>query len=280
MGYERFIFWFWESPTTGWHACKVKKQFNFLIICIYFYLICSTTPKTVRSMIHFSKPLLCVTLICGDWSDWLISFKAEHSVVYSVTGETAIVNAPKAAPSGNKWAGNMLMFHDDVEMKRLKIRFENDSFQWFRVDSFFWETIGAFDFMQRHENRSAADLKQCMPVRKFVRLEPAPTPRHCHVWHQSTARAFPEQPAHSVGAVSPEWLRERWWRHNCFTIGQTHHMTTMTCVSNIFNSNTAHKSVFRTVKVFFTVVAMLYWVTFNIKNTDKSKYTPTLLVFK
>ncbi len=85
--------------------------------------------QTVRSTIHFSKPLLCVMLICGDWSDWLISFKAEHSVVYSVTGETAIVNAPKAAPSGNKWAGNMLMFHDDVKMKRLKIRFENDSFQ-------------------------------------------------------------------------------------------------------------------------------------------------------
>ncbi len=61
-------------------------------------------------------------------------------------------------------------------------------------------SIGVFDFMQRHENRSAADLKQCMPVRKFVRLEPAPTPRHCHVWHQSTAIAFPEQPAHSAGA--------------------------------------------------------------------------------
>ncbi len=85
--------------------------------------------QTVLSTIHFSKPLLCVTLICGDWSDWSISFKAELSVVYSVTGETAIVNAPKAAPRGNKWAGNMLMFHDDVKLKRLKIRFKNDSFQ-------------------------------------------------------------------------------------------------------------------------------------------------------
>ncbi len=69
-------------------------------------------------------------------------------------------------------------------------------------------TVGVFDFMQRHENRSAADLK-CMPVRKFVRLEPAPTPHYCHVWHQSTAIAFREQPAHSAGAVSPERLRER-----------------------------------------------------------------------
>ncbi len=40
-------------------------------------------------------------------------------------------------------------------------------------------------------------------------------------------------------------------------------MTTMTCVSNIFSFNNAHKSVFRTVKAFFTVVAMLYWVTFR-----------------
>ncbi len=62
----------------------------------------------------------------------------------------------KAAPSGklmnlhfhsdqgektNKWAGNMLMFHVDVNMKWLGIRFKNDLFQWFRVDSFFWETI-------------------------------------------------------------------------------------------------------------------------------------------
>ncbi len=33
--------------------------------------------QTIHSTIHFSKPLLCVTLICSDWS---ILFKAEHSV--------------------------------------------------------------------------------------------------------------------------------------------------------------------------------------------------------
>ncbi len=40
----------------------------------------------------------------------------------------------------NKWAGNMLMFHVDLNMKRLGIRFKNDSFQWFRVKNLFWET--------------------------------------------------------------------------------------------------------------------------------------------
>ncbi len=31
--------------------------------------------------------------------------------MYSVTVETAIFNATKVTPSGNKWAGNMLMIH-------------------------------------------------------------------------------------------------------------------------------------------------------------------------
>ncbi len=56
-------------------------------------------------------------------------------------------------------------------------------------------SIGVLDFMQRHADRSVADLKQCMLVRKLVRLEQAATPCHCHVWHQSTAIAFREQPA-------------------------------------------------------------------------------------
>ncbi len=67
MGYEMFIFWFWESPTTGWHACKVKKHFHCLIICIYYYNYLLNDSQRICSMINFSKPL-CVMLICGDWS--------------------------------------------------------------------------------------------------------------------------------------------------------------------------------------------------------------------
>ncbi len=36
-------------------------------------------------------------------------------------------------------------------------------------------TLGVFNFMQRHADRSAGDLKHCMPVKKFARLEPTPT---------------------------------------------------------------------------------------------------------
>ncbi len=91
--------------------------------------------QRTRSTINFSKPIICVTLKCGDWSDWWISFKAVFVIVSSadlcttIIGEMAIFNAPKAAPNGNKSAGNMLIFHFDVNMKWLKIRLINDSFQ-------------------------------------------------------------------------------------------------------------------------------------------------------
>ncbi len=107
--------------------------------------------QTIHSMIHFSKPLLCVTLICGDRSDWFYF----HSIspvmpdkavfvravlfVYCVTGETAVlpclVTKNELAFSfrprrkDQQVGGNMLMFHVDVNMERLGIRFKNDSFQ-------------------------------------------------------------------------------------------------------------------------------------------------------
>ncbi len=31
MGYEMFIFWFWESPTSGWRACKVKTTLSIVL---------------------------------------------------------------------------------------------------------------------------------------------------------------------------------------------------------------------------------------------------------
>ncbi len=75
LGHERFIFCFWESPTTGWHAWKVNKHFHCLIICIYFLSYLHNDSQTIRSTIHFSESLLCMTLICSDWSDWwLVDF--------------------------------------------------------------------------------------------------------------------------------------------------------------------------------------------------------------
>ncbi len=46
--------------------------------------------QTIRTKINFSKNLLCVTLICGDWSDWSISFKAVFVIVSSADLCTAL----------------------------------------------------------------------------------------------------------------------------------------------------------------------------------------------
>ncbi len=61
---------FWESLTSGWHACMVKKLFLCLIMCIYFFLTCSTTPKRFAQRWIFPNQSFAVTLLCGDWSDW------------------------------------------------------------------------------------------------------------------------------------------------------------------------------------------------------------------
>ncbi len=155
-------------PNNRLTCMQGQKTLSFSYNMLLFLPYLLNDSQTIRSTINYSKPLLCVTLICVDWSDWSISFKSSNcelsaALCTAVTEETAIFNAPKVAPSGkewicifiqtnakikfsqvcarNKWVGNMLMFHVDVNMKRLGIRFKNDSFQWFRVDSFFWETI-------------------------------------------------------------------------------------------------------------------------------------------
>ncbi len=57
------------SPNNRLTSGKVKKHFHCLIMCIYFYLTCSTTLKRFTRWLIF-QTLLCVTLICSDWSDW------------------------------------------------------------------------------------------------------------------------------------------------------------------------------------------------------------------
>ncbi len=84
---------------VGMHARSKNNMHLFLP-----YLL--NDSQTIRSMIHFSKPFLCVTLVCGDWSDWSISFKAVFVIVSSadlctaLPGKRLFFNAPKVAPSG------------------------------------------------------------------------------------------------------------------------------------------------------------------------------------
>ncbi len=150
MGNERFIFWFWESPITDWHACKVKKTLSLSYNMHLFLSYLLNDSQMIRLTIHFSKPLHCMTLICGDWSDWShfnfimpvmpdkAAFVRAVLLVYSVTEETSIITLQKRhlvaknefafsfrpMRKTNKWADNMLMFHVDVNMKRLGISFK------------------------------------------------------------------------------------------------------------------------------------------------------------
>ncbi len=45
--------------------------------------------QTIRSTINFSKPLLCVMLICGDWSDW----SHFHCIMPVMSDKAAFVSA-------------------------------------------------------------------------------------------------------------------------------------------------------------------------------------------
>ncbi len=52
------------------HICIYNNNYNAIIICIYFLPYLLNDSQTIHLTIDFSKPLLCVTLIWGDWSDW------------------------------------------------------------------------------------------------------------------------------------------------------------------------------------------------------------------
>ncbi len=131
MGYKKVHILVLGVPNNRLTCMQGRKTLSFSNMHLFLpYLL--NDFQTIRfNDSFFSKPLLCVTLICSDWSDWSITFKAERNAALCTvaTGETAIFNTPKAAPSGNKGAGNMLMFHVDVNMKRLKSRYKNNLFQ-------------------------------------------------------------------------------------------------------------------------------------------------------
>ncbi len=87
------------------HARSKNTSLSYNVHLFSPYLL--NDSRTIHSMIHFSKPLLCVTLICGDWSDWFYfhsispvmpdkaAFVRAVLFVYSVTGETAILPLQK-----------------------------------------------------------------------------------------------------------------------------------------------------------------------------------------
>ncbi len=96
-----------------------QKALSFSYNMHIFYLVSST--------IHFSKLLLCVMILCSDWS---ISFKA----VLLCVQRYLYLTLQKCQQVGGKYANVSCWRHTGIG-------FKNDWFQWFRVDSFFREII-------------------------------------------------------------------------------------------------------------------------------------------
>ncbi len=141
------LLWVMKGSYFGFemHAWSKTLSFSYNMHLFLPYLL--NDSQTIHSTIHFSKLLLFVTLLCSDWSN---SFQC--CFVYSVTAETAIFKLQKR----HLVAKNELAFSfrpmrkeqqvggeyaNDSCWRQTGIGFKNDSFQWFRVDSFFWETI-------------------------------------------------------------------------------------------------------------------------------------------
>ncbi len=140
---ERFMFWFWESPTRSRHACKDKKHLHCLIIAFNLTLLAQRLNNLFED--SFFQIKFFVMLNCGDWSPlhliWPV--KPDKAVfVNSVTGklvfyppkESELAFSFRPTRKDQQVCGSMLMFHI-VNTKLLGICLKNDSFQWFRNDS-------------------------------------------------------------------------------------------------------------------------------------------------
>ncbi len=85
----------------------------------HFHVIMPVTPDKAAFV---SAVLICVQRYQGNplfspLQKWHLVAKNEFAFSFRTKQKT------------NKWAGNMLMFHVDLNMKRLGIRFKNDLFQ-------------------------------------------------------------------------------------------------------------------------------------------------------
>ncbi len=128
-----------------------RSKNTFISYAFIFTFLAQLLPNESFNEKKCPNPSLCVTLICGDWSDGshfhfivpVTPDKAAHPLLLCVQRlqRMDLHFHSDQREKTNMWAGNMLMFPAGVNMKRLKIRFNNDTFQWFRVKTFFWETI-------------------------------------------------------------------------------------------------------------------------------------------
>ncbi len=163
MGNERFIFGFWESPTTGWHAYKVKKHFHCLI-CIYLLPHMLNDSQTIRSTILFPNPSFACShfhFITPDKAE----FVRQCCFVYSVTGETAILTPLKAAPSGKEW----ICIFIQTNRKDQQVRWQYTNLGFILKTTLINDSESTLSFERQHYTRCTFRFKTLQDV--FIHLE-------------------------------------------------------------------------------------------------------------
>ncbi len=140
---EMCILWFMKSPTTGWHACKVKKHFHCLIICIYFYLICSNDSRPLRdanrwwlvqlvNLISISLCLWCLIKQCL----WV-----QCCFVYSVTGETAIFTQKQHLVAKNEFVFSFRQCENQVSQFCQQVGWQYAKVSCWHQDETAWDSF-------------------------------------------------------------------------------------------------------------------------------------------
>ncbi len=140
IGYERFIFWFWESPNNRLTCMQGQNSF----IVLWYAFICNFFSQRLPSdslndSIFQTHPLRDANL------RWLVDWSHFNFIIPVMPDKAAFVSAVllclqrclgnscfTAVPSGKEWilyfhsdqrkktnksAGNILIFHVDVNLK-------------------------------------------------------------------------------------------------------------------------------------------------------------------
>ncbi len=159
---------FWGGlrvPNNRLSCMHGQKTLSFSYMHLYFYLICSTTPKRFAQLIVFPNPSFAWSYSAAIGRCQCLWLWAVLVCVQPLLGKRLVLTLQKRHQVG----GNMLMFHFDVNMRRLKIRLRTTRFN----DSESTLYIERIELYTRYTFR----FNTCLDV--FIQLEP------CYTLHES-----------------------------------------------------------------------------------------------
>ncbi len=127
-------------PNNRLTCMQGQKHFHCLVICIYFLPYLINDSQAICLTIHFSKPLLCMTLIRLVYFYFHFIIKASFvravllclqplpgkQLFWHLVAKNEFVFHSDQGEKTSKWTGNLLIFHFNINKNRLGIHF-NDS---------------------------------------------------------------------------------------------------------------------------------------------------------